>query len=232
MPELTLREVEEKVFSAKKFKAPGDDGLPAAVWANVWPAVRDRVLLLFQSSLRQGILPNQWRTAKIVPLKKPGKEDYSVAKAWRPISLLSTLGKLMEAVVAERIAYMVETFGLLPTNHFGARRGRSAEQALLLLQEHVYNAWRSREVLSLVTFDVKGAYNGVCKERLIQRFRARGIPAQITRWVDAFCSDRHRSRDGWTPFAPTALPQSKSTGSHRHSKNYRKQGYHKDHRCL
>lgn len=37
-----------------------------------------------------------------------------------------------------------------------------AEQALLLLQEDVYNAWRSKKVLNLVSFDVKGAYNGVC----------------------------------------------------------------------
>ncbi len=100
MPELTMREVEDKVMTAKPWKAPGDDGLPAAVWAQVWPVVKDRVLVLFQTSLREGVLPSQWRTAKIIPLKKPDKNDYSVAKAWRPISLLSTLGKILEAVVA------------------------------------------------------------------------------------------------------------------------------------
>lgn len=45
-------------------------------------------------------------------------------------------------------------------------------------------------MLSLISFDVKGAYNGVYKERLLQRLLARGIPAAIVRWVDAFCSDR------------------------------------------
>jgi hypothetical protein len=54
----------------------------------------------------------------IIPLEKPGKEDYTVAKAWRPISLLATLGKVLESVVAERISHAVETYGLLPTNHF------------------------------------------------------------------------------------------------------------------
>ncbi len=34
-------------------------------------------------------------------LKKQDKDDYTVAKAWRPISLLATLGKLLESVVAE-----------------------------------------------------------------------------------------------------------------------------------
>ena len=81
--------------------------------------------------------------------------------------MLPTLGKALESVVAERISYTVEQYGLLPTNYFGARKKRSAEQALLLLQEYIYDAWRKRRVLSLVSFDVKGAYNGVYKERLL-----------------------------------------------------------------
>ena len=79
---------------------------------------------------------------------------------------------------------------MLPANHFGARKQRSAEQALLVLQEHIYKAWRSRKVLSLISFDVKGAYNGVYKERLLQRLQARGIPSIIVRWISAFCSER------------------------------------------
>ena len=151
------------------------------VWRQIWPEIKDRVLLLFQTSLDEGDLPNQWRNAKIIPLKKPNKGDYTKARAWRPISLLSTLGKVLESVVAERISHAVETFGLLPTNHFGARKKRSTEQALLLLQEHIYNAWRSRKVLSLISFDVKGVYNGVYKERLLQRLTARGIPPVLVR---------------------------------------------------
>jgi hypothetical protein len=185
MSELTLEEVEEKVMAAKAWKAPGEDGLPAMVWKQLWPVVGDWVLHLFRTSLRDGELPVQWRSAKIIPLKKPGKDNYKVAKSWRPISLLSTLGKILEAVMADRISYAVETFGLLPTNHFGGRKQRLAEQALLLLQEHIYKAWRNRKVLILISFDVKGAYNGVFKDRLLQRLEARGIPKGLVKWIDA-----------------------------------------------
>jgi len=45
-------------------------------------------------------------------------------------------------------------------------------------------------VLTLISFDVKGVYNGVFKDRLLQRLRARGIPESLVKWIGAFCSRR------------------------------------------
>jgi hypothetical protein len=75
----------------------------------------------------------------------------------------------------------VESYRLLPANHFGARKQRSAKQALILLQEQIYKAWKAGKVLSLISFDVKSTYNGVFKERLLERLKARGIPSRLVR---------------------------------------------------
>ena len=41
-----------------------------------------------------------------------------------------------------------------------------------------------------MTFDVKGAYNGVAKDALAHRMRQRRVPESWVRWIDAFCSER------------------------------------------
>lgn len=187
---LTRDEVKDAIFRAQPYKAPGIDGIPAVGWKELWPVVGQWIFLLFEASLRAGRIPETWRQAKILPLRKPSKPDYTVAKAYRPISLLPTLAKALESVVAERLSYLAETYSLLPKNQFGARKRRSTTQALTLLQEKIYEAWRDRKVLSLVSFDVKGAYNGVDRDVLLQRLRQRQVPEVLVRWIEAFCTNR------------------------------------------
>lgn len=117
---------------------------------------------------------------KIIPLQKPGRPigDYTLASSYRPISLLCILSKALEAIIASRISYMVEEYGLVPSNHLGQKKCRSAVQALVIVQEQIWQAWQSREILSLVSIDIKGAYNGVSKIRLLGRLAARRIPQQ------------------------------------------------------
>jgi len=116
-------------------------------------------------------------------LRKPKRGDYTIANNYRPISLLPTLGKALESLVAERIAYLVEEYGLLPKTHFEARKQRATTHALSYLTEDVFKAWRGRKTLSLVSFDVKGAYNNVATEPEIKRLRQRQIPETIVQWV-------------------------------------------------
>ncbi len=81
--------------------------------------------------------------------------------------MLATLGKALESVVAEIISYVVETLGLLPMNHFGVRKKRSTEQALLLLQEHIYNAFCSEHTATILV-------NGYTAEK--QQLPQAGLP--------------------------------------------------------
>lgn len=189
---ITEEEIEAALCKTSQLKAPGIDELPTKVWKKLWPVVKGSILTLFQTSLATGKVPDQWKIAKIIPLKKEqnGRRNYSKPNSWRPISLLSTLGKIMESVMAERISYLAETHGLLPSNHFGGRKRRSTEQALAIFVEKVYNAWRSGKVLTAALFDIKGAFNGVDSASLLHSLRKRRMPETAVQWIESFLSDR------------------------------------------
>lgn len=190
---VTEDEVHYAVRRASPWKAPGRDGIPNVVWQKLWPELHQHITALVRASIESGHIPSSWKIARILPLRKPGKPDYTVAKAYRPISLLATISKVVESVLAERISYYDETAGLLPKVHFGARKMRSTVDALAYLTEHIHYAWKARQVLSLVSFDVKGAFNGVNGEVLSHKLKQRRIPYQIVRWINQHGSQRKAS---------------------------------------
>jgi hypothetical protein len=151
--EITEAEVRAAIFRSNPKKAPGPDDISFLVWRRIWEEAKGSIMALYKASLRLGHLPDSWRIARIVPLRKPGKPDYTVPKAFRPISLLATISKGLEAVVANRLSFMAGKHNLLPSNHFGARKRRSCEQAINVLVHRIYEAWRIGKVVSLVTFD-------------------------------------------------------------------------------
>jgi len=87
-------------------------------------------------------------------------------------------------------SYSNKRYLLLPNGHFGGRPQRSCEDAINKLVIANHQAWRRKRVLSLITFDVQGAFNGVFPAILGKRLRERGILPKLVRWIVAFCSDR------------------------------------------
>lgn len=158
---------------------------------NEWACRAQSVCFLSHDS--QGRLPEEWKIAKIIPLRKPDQTSYILTGAYRPISLLSTLEKAMASAIATRIGYLAKKHLLLPGKHFGSLKGRSTVDALLALQEKVYQAWRDKRLLLLVTFDVKGAVNGVAPTVLVNRLRECHIPEELVCWTEDFTQNRKAS---------------------------------------
>ena len=112
---------------------------------------------------------------------------YNQAKAWCPIALLNTTGKLMEAIAAARLSKIAEEAGLLPDIQMGFRKGRSTEAALFLLTSQVEKVWKEGMVASLLSLDISGAYDRVLPKILQQILKRKGIPAWLASWIYSFC---------------------------------------------
>jgi len=129
--------------------------------------LKKHIHAIVQASLDTGHFPTCFKNTLTVVMKKPLKPDYTLAKAYRPIALENTLGKVIESVVAETLSYLVEEHKLQPPNHFGAHPGRSTEDVLVILTENIHWAWKQRDIYTAIFMDVAGAFNNVHHERLI-----------------------------------------------------------------
>ena len=135
--EVTQEEVAQVIQSLPNKKAPGATGVPNSFLKAMGPQLVAALTLVTQACLDWEYYPQAFKTARTVALWKPGKGDYQMPSSWRPIALLETLGKVVEAVIAARIRDFAESMGLLPEAQMRARRGRSTETAVSSLLARV-----------------------------------------------------------------------------------------------
>ena len=62
-----------------------------------------------------------------------------------------------------------------------------------MLANEIDRAWLKNKVITLVAFDLKGAFNGVKKQSLDLRLKEHGIPTQARKWIQSFMECRTAS---------------------------------------
>ena len=186
--EVTAEEVEQILNKKKPFTAGGKDKLPNGFLKALGSKFCQAIAVLTSTCWRLEYFPERFKNAKTVCLRKPGKGCYNQAKAWRPIALLNTTGKLMEAITATRLSKVAEEARLLPEIQMGFRKGRSTESALFLLTSQVEKVWKEGMVASLLSLDISGAYDRVLPKILQQILERKGIPLWLSSWILSFCT--------------------------------------------
>ncbi len=170
LPPITEGEIDTAIQETSPLKVPGPDGIVNKVLQLARPWIVAHLTRIFNQSLLLGYCPQHFRQSTTVVLRKLGKSNYTTPKAYRPIALLNTMGKIMDATIAARLSYMAETHQLLPESHVGGRKQKSTEHALHSIIDTVYEAWNAGrgQVASLLLLDVSGAFDNVSHQRLLQ----------------------------------------------------------------
>jgi hypothetical protein len=106
-----------------------------------------------------------------VVIHKAGLDYYTKLKAYRSMSLLSGMGKVVEKVVAELLAEEAERGGLLSYGQYGRRKRRSAIDAAAIMVDKAHPAWREGYIAGVLLMDIKAAFPSIGRGRLIYTMR-------------------------------------------------------------
>ncbi|CAH1251249.1 MFHAS1 [Branchiostoma lanceolatum] len=168
-------------------QACGPDNIPNWVLSLFCEDLSPVICHLMNTSYNMGIMPSPWKTANICPVPKTAHPTSK--KDWRPISLISTLGKVQERFVLNRFLPLIkpwikDQFAYMP---------KSSTTAALV---KAYQSWltsvdnKQPSVVRVLLADMSKAFDKVDHGILLQQLSTRGIPTTILTWINSYLSGR------------------------------------------
>ena len=207
-PHITSEELNAAISSAKANSAPGPDGLLVEFLTHLGHKAKQALSDLIDHSLRTGFIPQQLRTATIIPILKPNKEVDNPL-SYRPICLTSVLAKLMERIVCRRLQ---EHWHPHPMQ-FAYQQGKSGADATALTVDlgtrgmntyFPYEQPKTKDSLKTCTnyrsertiaimIDMSAAFDTVLHGTLIEDLLQTEAPKELVRWIRSFLRGRTSS---------------------------------------
>jgi len=182
----------EVLFKLSKIdvnKSPGPDSMPNWLLKEMAPLIADPVCAIFNASIRQGSVPVMWKQANVVPVPK-AHPPKSLQNDLRPISLTSTLAKVLESFIGSWILNKIQPN--LAENQFGVLKGKSTSHALVAVLHTWCCALDAGESVRALFVDFSKAFDRVDHTLLLNKLVAYGVPCTLIKWLFSFLKDREQ----------------------------------------
>lgn len=186
--EFSVHEVGLVLSSLDRNSAPGPDGIPAAYLQACATQIAPTLCRLFSTSLATGSLPGAWKEALVTPIFKKGAKTDPLN--YRPISLTSTVGKVMERMVVSEILDFAVDQHIIPEQQHGFMPGRSTVTSLLASVNCWSRALDEGTPIDVIYLDFSKAFDRVPHHRLLQKLHDLGIRGKLLAWIQSYLTDR------------------------------------------
>ena len=186
--EITMEEMEYALNLAKD-SSPGPDEVCYSMLKNLAPSGKKLLLELYDRVLKEGKFPKQWKEALVIPILKEGKAATSPG-SYRPIALTSCICKVFERILNRRLVWYLESRGYIDRYQSGFRKGRSSIDSLAALTKEIHDAFRRKQFLVCVFFDLEKAYDTCWKHLIMKELHRFGLRGELPKIIEDFLSDR------------------------------------------
>ena len=145
--------------------------------------------VLINIIILRGEVPQQWKTAKVIPLYKK-KGQMAEMTNYRPISLLSSLSKIMEKIVANQIVKHLSQNSILSKSQFGFRKNHNTTHAIWSLVLQLLNGKSNKNELSATFFDLAKAFDIINHNLLMKKLCAYKIDPALAYFLEDYLTER------------------------------------------
>ena len=184
-------EVIEIIRGFQNSKACGPNSIPTNLLKIASPILVPLLTSLINKSLAQGVFPSLLKFAEVCPIFK--KNDPEKCENYRPISLLSNLGKIFEKIMHIRISDFLDSCNLLYPKQFGFRKGHSTNHALISIVEEIRTNLDKGLYTCGVFVDLEKAFDTVNHGILVKKLEYYGVNDAYNSWIKSYLSNRYQS---------------------------------------
>ena len=184
-------EIVDKLGSLKVNKACGPDGISHRMLKYICKTTAVPLCKLFNMSLQRHTYPTIWKSATVMPIFKKG--DRSEVSNYRPISLISCVGKSFERVVFKHVHNYLLSNSLIYKYQSGFLPGHSTVHHLIEVVHHTCLALENQKINCQVFCDISKAFDRVWHRGLIHKLKKYGIKGNLLAWFENYLYMRHQS---------------------------------------
>ena len=183
-----LNEIKEIIKEFSISKACGPYSIPTSLLKSTYMILAPILVYLINKSLITGKFPNLLKIANVCPIFK--KNEIEKCENYRPISLLSNIGKVFEKVMYNRIWNFLNESDILFEKQFGFRKNHSTNHALLSIVEEIRKNLDNKLYTCGVFVDLEKAFDTVNHEILIKKLDHYGIRGSYNNWLNSYLTNR------------------------------------------
>lgn len=193
MPAVTFFEegISSIIHKLKLSSSAGMDSINSKLLKNVKSTCAAYLCLIFSQSLTSGIMPDDWKTGKVVPVYKSGNRNSPLN--YRPISLTSVPCKIMEHVIYSQIFNFLDSNEFFHPSQHGFRKGLSCETQLAQFVHDLQTNLDCNIQTDSIFLDFAKAFDKVPHQRLLLKLSKLNLHPNIFRWLEEFLTNRSQS---------------------------------------
>ncbi len=140
------------------------DGLSIKLITHIAITICTPLSNIFNLSITTGTFPSKLKRSRTVPIFKSG--DPESCDNYRPISLLSSISKILEKLISVQLVNQLELNNLLYKHQYGFQRKKSTEHNLLQISNYIFNALNNKEKCLGIFLDLKKTFD-VCSHEIL-----------------------------------------------------------------
>ena len=187
---VTEQDVEDQIKILDTNKSYGPDGISPIFLKEGGLYIIQSLAALFNLSLRMTKFPMLWKQANVVPIHK--KEDKSDANNYRPISLLSTVGKVFERIVFKYVFNYLRDNYIINLHQSGFLPGKSTVTQLIEVYHQFCKAVDNNKEIRVIFLDISKAFDKVWHRGLLHKLKRCGIGDRILLWFQNYLQSRQQ----------------------------------------